>query len=254
MSDLLQTGWHQIWTPQVLLQVHEETIENRITMATKFSLRLFHTIRGISKQSNLQGISTGHLIQPSAQSGAMFRSSWEHLQGGGLHSVPGQLVPLLDQLYSEKRNSFVHFYPPISSFQHRSLQIAGSLSTLFPHAVKSWMRLASLFLLWHTPQLLSYPDPDSHSTWLVEAWYLVAEDRLGPVLCWKRSLDVQCWIWPMVSLCSYWKPLHAHRFVVKQTCKKGLLGSFTGGEERKTKQNKQAIIWKQRKQPFFILA
>lgn len=80
-------------------------------MATKFSLRLFPTIRGISKPSNLERISAGHLIQPSAQSGAMFRSGWKHLQGGGVQSVPGQLVPLLDHPYSEKKtnNQFLIF-------------------------------------------------------------------------------------------------------------------------------------------------
>jgi len=63
-------------------------------MTNKFSLKLFHVIHGIPKQSNLEGISGGHLIQPTAQSGANFRSGWEHLQEERLHRVPGQLVPL----------------------------------------------------------------------------------------------------------------------------------------------------------------
>lgn len=53
---------NQIWMPHALFQVRKETIENTITMATSFSLKLFHTIHGITKQSNLEQISEGHLI------------------------------------------------------------------------------------------------------------------------------------------------------------------------------------------------
>lgn len=124
-------------------------------MTTKFSLRLFHTLHGISKQSNLEGISEANLIHPTAQSGAKFRSDWEYFQGGRLHSIAGQLVPLLDHPRHEKKPSFLIFL----CFQHRSLQLEVSLSMLIVHTAKNWVHLGSLFLLWHTPQLLSHPDP-----------------------------------------------------------------------------------------------
>lgn len=101
MSDLLWTRWHSPDHHMLFFRYIKETIENSITRTTKFSLRLFHTIHGISKQSNLEEFSEGHLIQPTAQSGANFRSSWEYLQGRRLHSIPGQLVPLLDHPYSK---------------------------------------------------------------------------------------------------------------------------------------------------------
>lgn len=94
----------------LFFQVRKEKIENSIIMTTKLSLRLFHTLHGISKQSNLEGISEANLIHPTAQSGAKFRSDWEYFQGGRLHSIAGQLVPLLDHPCPEKNPPFLYFY------------------------------------------------------------------------------------------------------------------------------------------------
>lgn len=157
VSDLLWTGEHQIWLPHALLQVHKETIDNSITVTTKFSLRLFHAIHRISKWSNLEGISEGHLVQTTAQSGVNFRPSWEYLQGEGLQ-CPWATCSTVRSPIQQKTLPFLYFYPCVSSFQHRSLQLTGSLSMLCLHPVKYWMHLGSLFLLQHTAWLLSYPD------------------------------------------------------------------------------------------------
>lgn len=93
----------------LFFQVRKETIENSIIMTTKFSLRLFHTLHGISKQSNLEGISEANLIHPTAPSGANFRSNWEYFQGGRLRSIAGQLVPLVvDHPCREKNHLLSH--------------------------------------------------------------------------------------------------------------------------------------------------
>lgn len=129
----------------------------------------------------MEGISEGHLIQPTAQSGANFRSSWEYLRGGGLHSIAGQLFPLLDHPYSEKPHiSYISILVSVAA----SIE-ACSLRVVYPHYFSTLPSTGCI----SAPCFFSgtlhsfYPTQTQMQSqfWPVEGWHLIAGSGLRPV-------------------------------------------------------------------------